>query len=302
MTLHHGPSGTLLVAGPGLFPATKSTQDGLGFPHVFFSKPSWSHPWFENDILPPVGDYSTLVVLPYCYYMLLPYAGDGCSQESSKFQIYGLHIKDFEGKDQTYPKRNWTLWKICGRSVVFSLGKSLLNQPCFVMRTDGFEPAQRLVSSSSQGSLGSPLAHSLWCPKPDGASKCSYFSASINLNQKKPEDRIVTSLVRPSSVSQGSQVVSPLFWLHAAHYDGGASASGSRVMGLHHVPITRSPVSRAVQLRFQSSRVTSHPLFIGVSSSVHKHQGFTEVLLRRSAESSNVPTSSTPRRPNNRSI
>ena len=91
-------------------------------------------------------------------------------------------------------------------------------------------------------------------------------------------------------------------FLAAAHYDGGASASGSRVMGLHHVPITRSPVSWAVQLRFQSSRVTSHLLFIGVSSSVHKHQGFTEVLLRRSAESSNVPTSSTPRRPKNRSI
>lgn len=84
--------------------------------------------------------------------MLLLYAGDGCSQESSKFQIYGLHIKNFEGKDQGFPGRLDSvedLWKI----ELFSLEKSLSNQwPCFVMRTDGFEPAQRVVlSSSSQG-------------------------------------------------------------------------------------------------------------------------------------------------------
>ena len=134
---------------------------------------------------------------------------------------------------------------LCGRSVE-NLWCSPLGNPCWTGHALWCEP---MASSQLSGLCplrarvhwGSPLAHSLWCPKPDGASKCSYFSASINLNQKKPEDRIVTSLVRPSSVSQGSQVVSPLFWLHAAHYDGGASASGSRVMGLHHVPITRSP-------------------------------------------------------------
>ena len=129
-------------------------------------------------------------------------------KSQAKFQIYGLHIKDFEGKDQGFPGRLDSvedLWKICA-----VLPWEILVEPAMLCDANRWLRASSAACVLEPGFIGIPTGPQLG-PKPDGASKCSYFSASINLNQKKP-DRIVT-LVRPSSVSQGSQVVSPLFWL-----------------------------------------------------------------------------------------